>query len=98
MFAVPPTVQTEIFTRMPDEYRVRDKESPWTRARGSGPMHSFLEGPSFDRDGNLYCVDLAHGRIFRIAPDGAWHLFTQYEGKPNGLRGKLSEEHSGKNL
>jgi gluconolactonase len=27
-------------------------------------MGSFLEGPSFDRDGNLYVVDLAWGRIF----------------------------------
>jgi gluconolactonase len=86
VFAAPPTVQTEIFTHLPDEYRMRDQESAWTRARRSGPMHSFLEGPSFDRDGNLFCVDLAHGRIFRIAPDGAWHLFVQYEGKPNGLK------------
>ena len=86
MFAAPATLQTEIFTRLPDEYRDRDQESAWTRARGSGPMHSFLEGPSFDRNGNLYCVDLAHGRIFRISPNGAWHLFAQYDGRPNGLK------------
>jgi hypothetical protein len=50
VFAEPPTVQTEIFTRLPEEYRVGDKESAWTRARGSGPMHSFLEGrPSIVR-------------------------------------------------
>ena len=86
MFGAPPTVQTEIFTRLPDGFRIRDKESAWTRARGSGPLHSFLEGPAFDRDGNLYCVDLAHGRIFRISPRGDWHLFAEYEGKPNGLK------------
>jgi gluconolactonase len=86
VFAAPPVVQTEIFTRLPDELRLHDRESAWTRARGSGPLHSFLEGPAFDRDGNLYCVDLAHGRIFRISPEGAWHVFAEYDGKPNGLK------------
>ena len=77
---------TEVFTRLPDWYRIGDRESAWTRARGSGPLHSFLEGPAFDRAGNLYCVDLAHGRIFRISPYGSWDLFAEYEGKPNGLK------------
>lgn len=86
MFAAPPTLQTEVFTRLPDRYRAGDKESAWTLARGSGPLHSFLEGPAFDRNGNLYCVDLAHGRIFRISPAGEWDVFAEYEGKPNGLK------------
>jgi gluconolactonase len=86
VFAAPPDIETEIFTRMPDRYRRSDVESAWTRQRGSGPMHSFLEGPAFDRAGNLYCVDLAHGRIFRIDPSGEWALFAEYEGKPNGLK------------
>lgn len=86
MFAAPPVVQTAVFTRLPDEYRVTGNDSAWTRARGSGPLHSFLEGPSFDRDGNLYCVDLAHGRIFRISPRGEWQVFAEYAGKPNGLK------------
>jgi gluconolactonase len=54
--------------------------------RGAGPLHSFLEGPSFDRAGNLYCVDLAHGRVFRIAPDRTWTVFAEYDGIPNGLK------------
>ena len=86
MFAAPPTIETQVFTRLPVEFRVRGQESAWTRARGSGPLHSFLEGPSFDRDGNLYCVDLAHGRIFRISAHGEWQVFADYEGKPNGLK------------
>ena len=50
------------------------------------PKHSVLEGPSFDRDGNLYCVDIPHGRIFRIDPQGRFEVFVEYDGWPNGLK------------
>jgi len=86
MFAAPPDLPTEVFTRLPDRFRIEGRHSTWTRARGGAPLHSFLEGPSFDRDGNLYCVDLAHGRIFRISPQREWEVFAQYEGRPNGLK------------
>ena len=49
-------------------------------------IDSFLEGPSFDRAGNLYCVDIPYGRVFRITPDGAWHVAADYDGEPNGLK------------
>ena len=84
MFA-PPAVATEIFTRLPDRLR-RTNETPWTLHRGSGPLHSFLEGPAFDRDGRLYCVDIPHGRIFRISSAGEWEVFAEYDGQPNGLK------------
>jgi len=86
MYAAPPDIATSVFTRLPDMYRDPDRHSAWTLARGLGPMHSFLEGPAFDRAGNLYVVDLAHGRIFRISPSGAWTLFADYDGQPNGLK------------
>ena len=54
--------------------------------RGGAPTDCFLEGPSFDRAGNLFVVDVAWGRIFRIAPDGRVELFTEYDGEPNGLK------------
>ena len=87
MFGAPPVIETEIFARLPEEFRVKH-ETPWSLRRGEGPLHSFLEGPSFDRAGNLYVVDIPHSRIFRITPDGKnWSLFTQYEGgMPNGLK------------
>ena len=85
MFSAP-TISTEIFTRVPPALRRDGVETPWTRARGSGPLHSFLEGPAFDREGRLYCVDIPHGRIFRIGVDGAWEVFAEYEGNPNGLK------------
>jgi gluconolactonase len=86
VFAAPPDIATEIFTRLPDALRLGGQESAWTLGRGSGPMHSFLEGPAFDRAGNFYCVDLAHGRIFRIDPAGTWAVFAEYDGQPNGLK------------
>jgi gluconolactonase len=86
MFAAPPIVETEIFARLPDALRRNGVETAWSRARGGGPMHSFLEGPAFDREGFLYCVDLCHGRIFRISPAGAWDVFAEYDGNPNGLK------------
>jgi gluconolactonase len=86
MFAAPLLIETEIFSRLPDELRVVDKRTPWSDARGGPPLHSFLEGPSFDCDGNLYCVDVCHGRIFKITPDGRWQVFASYAGNPNGLK------------
>jgi len=50
----------------------------------------FIEGPSFDAEGNLYIVDIPFGRIFRIAPGRQWTLAVEYEGWPNGL--KISPE------
>jgi gluconolactonase len=86
MFAAPPTIQAEIFTRLPEHLRIHGVETGWSRLRGGGPLHSFLEGPAFDRAGNLYCTDLNHGRILRISPAGEWEVFAEYDGGPNGLK------------
>ena len=86
MFAAPPTLTTEIFAALPDAFR-RPRASRWSEAnRGGAALHSFLEGPSFDRDGNLYVVDIAHGRVFRISPAGVFSLVADYDGEPNGLK------------
>ncbi len=86
MYAAPPLLDTEVFTSVPEQLRVPERYSAWVAHRGAGPLHSFLEGPSFDRDGNLFCVDVAHGRIFKISPAGAWSVFADYDGIPNGLK------------
>ena len=86
MYAAPPLLQTEVFTRMPASLYKTEAHSEWVAHRGAGPLHSFLEGPSFDREGNLFCVDLAHSRIFKINPAGEWSVFAEYEGEPNGLK------------
>jgi gluconolactonase len=84
----PEDLRAELFTALPEALHWRGAPSFWAlnRGHGTGPAHSFLEGPSFDRDGHLWCTDIPHGRIFRIAPDGAWDLVTQYDGEPNGLK------------
>jgi sugar lactone lactonase YvrE len=48
-------------------------------------LDSFLEGPSFDREGNLYVTDIPFGRIFRITPALEWTLVAEYDGWPNGI-------------
>ena len=82
----PRDVPTEVFTRLPDRFR-KPRRSAWADGnKGGVELDSFLEGPSFDRAGNLYVVDIPFGRIFRIAPDGTWDLVTEYDGWPNGLK------------
>lgn len=87
MFAPPPVLQTSVFARLPDAFRKTEADSEWHRHQpGALPAHSLLEGPSFDRDGNLYCVDIPWGRVFRIDPAGSFTLVCEYEGEPNGLK------------
>ncbi|MGE0212916.1 MAG: SMP-30/gluconolactonase/LRE family protein [Parvibaculaceae bacterium] len=87
MFATPPDIETRVFARIPDRYRISGRPSVWIDAqRGGLPTDCFLEGPSFDRAGNLYVVDVPWGRIFRISPTGEVELACEYDGEPNGLK------------
>ena len=87
MFAAPPSVTATVFARLPDELRADNRRSEFIDVHpGHVPKHSLLEGPSFDRDGNLYCVDIPHGRIFRIDPKSKFEVFVEYDGWPNGLK------------
>lgn len=85
-FLNPPEVRTaEVWTRLPDAFR-RPQRSAWGDANRPGLVtDSFLEGPVFDRDGNLYVTDIPHGRIFKISPDAQWSLIAEWDGEPNGL-------------
>jgi gluconolactonase len=85
--AAPRVIGTEVFSAMPDAFRSRGVHTDWADANRPGqPTDSFIEGPSFDADGNLHVVDIPFGRIFRIAPGGEWSLVTEYDGWPNGLK------------
>ena len=85
MFPPAENLSTEVFARLPESLYQTDRTSPWLEDRHV-KMHSFLEGPSFDREGNLWCVDLAHGRLLRVSPAGEFEQMLQYEGEPNGLK------------
>src|SRR6202795_477076 len=82
----PKLIPTEVFSAMPAEFR-RPVRSEWPDANRPGATTDcFIEGPSFDADGNLYIVDIPFGRIFRITPDRKWSLVVEYDGWPNGLK------------
>ena len=82
----PRLIETQVFSAVPAEFR-RNVGSDWGNANRPGaPTDCFIEGPSFDADGNLYIVDIPFGRIFRISPDRKWTLVVEYEGWPNGLK------------
>lgn len=83
-----PTVRPlEVFTSMPDQYRRTGVRSLWADVNQGGRLaDSFLEGPVFDKQGNLYVTDIPFGRVFRIDPRGEWDLVAQWDGEPNGMK------------
>lgn len=86
LYPPPRDLPTRVFTRLPEPFW-RDGDSDWVRANKPGQkVKSFLEGPSFDRHGNLYVTDIPYGRVFRIDAGGDWSLVAEYDGWPNGLK------------
>lgn len=82
----PQPIEAKLFAALPDEFR-RPRRSVWGDINAGGrSLHSFLEGPSFDREGRLYVTDIPHGRVFSIDPQGLWRLVAEYDGWPNGLK------------
>lgn len=87
MFAAPSEIATKVFARLPEALHFRGEPNDWVKAARPGMrLGSFLEAPAFDRDGNFYCVDVPHGRIFRVSPHGDWTIAAEYDGEPNGLK------------
>jgi gluconolactonase len=87
MYPPPLVITAEVFTRMPENFRKTGGKTEWADVMPGGkPPHSFLEGPSFDKDGQLYVVDIPWGRVFRISLKGEWTLVIEYDGEPNGLK------------
>ncbi len=85
-FDPPQRLRATTHFSLPDKFRQKTR-SDWAEPNRLGQeVDSFLEGPSFDRDGNLYFVDIPFGRIFRLDPAGDCQLVCQYDGWPNGLK------------
>ncbi|WP_215117302.1 MULTISPECIES: SMP-30/gluconolactonase/LRE family protein [unclassified Halomonas] len=80
-------IEAEVFTKLPTSLRRSGQRSYWAdRNRRGAVVDSFIEGPSFDLEGNLWFVDIPFGRVFRASPNGAVEQITEYEGQPNGLK------------
>ncbi|MGY3079117.1 hypothetical protein ACVWZZ_005525 [Bradyrhizobium sp. LM6.10] len=64
----PQLVETRVFSSMPAEFRRPGVSSKLGRMPTAGAIRwdCFIEGPSFDKSGDLYVVDILFGRIFRI--------------------------------
>lgn len=87
LYPPPQIIETEVFAEVPESLRKAGVRSPWSIANNKGEtIHSFIEGPSFDRDGNLYVVDIPWGRVFRVSPSGNFDVVAEYDGEPNGLK------------
>ena len=85
--ASPIVKHAEVWTTLPDEFRQSARSTAWAKAnRGGEVIDSFLEGPVFDRHGNLYVTDIPYGRVFKVTPAKRWELVVQYEGEPNGMK------------
>ncbi len=87
LFAPPKDITATVWSRMPDSLRRPGARPAWAAVNvpSGEPVDCFLEGPVFDRHGNLYVVNLPFGEIFEITPDGEWSLAAEYDGWPNGL-------------
>ena len=79
-------IKAEVFTSMPSKFRKKGHTKWSDPNRQFAEVECFLEGPAFDRQGNLFIVDTAFQRIFRITPKGEWDLVVQYDGWPNGMK------------
>lgn len=87
IFTPPALREAEVFTAMPEKFRKKGVRTAWADAnRGGAQIDSFLEGPVFDRHGNLYVADIPYGRIFRISQAREWELVAEYDGEPNGMK------------
>ena len=87
LFPPPVDIMATVWSRMPDDLRWPGARPPWAAVNvpNEEPVDCFLEGPVFDRHGNLYVVNLPFGEILEITPDGEWSLAARYDGWPNGL-------------
>ncbi len=85
-FEPPKLIEADVFAAVPDRLRKGGAPSSWIDANHPGSkLDCFLEGPAFDRDGNLYMVDIPYGRILRMSPKGEFDVAAEYDGWPNGI-------------
>ena len=65
MFQAPTTIETTVFAKLPEKYHQTGRQTEWLKLQRRGEnLNSLLEGPSFDREGNLYVVDVPSAAFF----------------------------------
>ena len=85
-FEPPRLIEADVFAAVPDRLRKGGAPSSWIDANHPGSkLDCFLEGPAFDREGNLYLVDIPYGRSLRRSPKGEFDVAAEYDGWPNGI-------------
>ena len=87
LYPLPKDVPTEVFARVPEKLRRVGGRPAWGGANRPGhDIDCFLEGPTFDKSGNLYVVNIPYGEIFKISPSGDFNIIAEYDGWPNGMK------------
>jgi len=86
LYAPPKDLPSRVHVNIVDALGLKPRANAWTERHLGRPIHSFLEGPSFDRDGNLYVVNAPFGQILRVRPDKRVEIAAEYPGVPNGLK------------
>jgi gluconolactonase len=85
-FDPPALIEARVYASVPQKLRRSGAPSSWIDANHPGSrLDCFLEGPAFERGGNLYMVDIPYGRILRMSPRGEFDVACEYDGWPNGL-------------
>lgn len=86
MYAAPPRKKLEVWASVPENLRLKGRRSTWVDVQLHGAQTpAFLEGPSFDAQGNLWVVDIPYGRLFKIDPQARMSCEVEYDGEPNGM-------------
>lgn len=80
----PPVLTAEVHCQASASLRCPDT-SAWASAFPHQLDGIFLEGPIITEEGEIFCVDVAFGRILKIGQDGQLEECCQWDGEPNGL-------------
>jgi gluconolactonase len=86
MYHPPEIIYTSLYSKLPESMRKTGQKSDWLQSRERHNIHSFLEGPTFDAVGNLYCTDIPFGRIFKVDANDKFETIAEYDGEPNGMK------------
>lgn len=82
-------ITARLWSKLPKKHHYKGEPNDWVKMTRPGQsLHSFLEGPEFDHEGNLWVVDVPYGRIFKISAQGDWTLQHTYDGEPHSIKQK----------